>query len=368
MSVEAKSQIKRIIAQIITVLGTIAAIISIYVFFFQDNEVRLQYEIITNTNVLDIKAELTRLDITYNGKSLKEKNEHLRIINLRIINRGNKNILKDYFDDNDLVGFYISNGKLIEKPEVIETSSQYLKNNLQIRIDAFGKVRFSKIILESNEYFLLKLLVLHKSNQLPDISAIGKIAGMKQIQVINLLEPKDQKPFFIQVFSGPFLIQIVRAILYFLIVIVIISGITFIIFKINRLIQKYKRKKIVSEFIKLGKNKYNKLDDLIFKYYINKGHRMLNYIYDLIKNEDGLNRKYRESIESSKKKQIEESKDKIDINFDDIIYISELNLPDTIKKMRDDGIIIMEGNKFKINKPMKRTIDSFFLFLKDKKM
>jgi len=219
--------IKKVATSVLATLGVLATIITIYTFFFQEKKVDLQYEIVANTNVLDINAEVGRLDITYNGVSLKNENEHLRIINLRVINRGSENILKEFFDDNDPVGFRISQGKLIEKPELIESSSQYLKEKMQVQIDSSGKLNFSKVILESGEYFVLKLLILHKSNTLPAIIPTGKVAGMKQILVTNSLEQKDEKPFLVKVFSGSLFVQTVRSVVYFICVAILILIVAF---------------------------------------------------------------------------------------------------------------------------------------------
>ena len=148
MSIVPKFSLRKTTAIVVATLGFVGAIVSLYAFFFQEKKVDLQYEIIANTNVLDINADVSKLDIIYNGISLKQKDEHLRIINLRVINRGTDNILKEYFDDNDLLGFKIMGGKVIEKPEVIETSSNYLKRNLIITLDTADRIKLSKVIIE----------------------------------------------------------------------------------------------------------------------------------------------------------------------------------------------------------------------------
>lgn len=320
MPVEQKYPIKKIATQVISILGAIAAIISIYVFFFQEKKVDLQYEIVANTNVLDINAEVGRLDITYNGMSLKEKNEHLRIINLRVINRGNENILKEYFDDNDPVGFRVSQGKIIEKPELIDASSQYLKDNLQVLVDTSGRVRLSKVILESKEYIVLKLLVLHKSNNLPEIIPTGKVAGMKQINVINSLELKDQTPFFIQVFSGSLFVQTVRAVSYFLIVVLIIVVIILLSDKVSTIKKKHKRQSIVEEFKNLKNYNYSKMDDAIFERYVTDGPNLFTQIKELLDNDKLLNESYHKSLARLKKKEI------VDKSNPEVLFTENLSL------------------------------------------
>lgn len=196
---------------IITIIGIVGSIVTIYAFLFQEKHVGLQFEIVANTNVLDIKADITKLDISYDGTSLKQNRENLRIINIRVVNTGNESILKTFYDDKDPLGFSISSGRIIERPQVLETSSAYLKQNLSVDLDSLGRVAFSSVILEPKEYFVVKALVLHSTEVEPVISSRGKIAGIKSIEMVNAAEPKNDKPFFTEVFYGSMLVQAVRA-------------------------------------------------------------------------------------------------------------------------------------------------------------
>lgn len=62
----------------ITILGIVAAIITIYA-FLQEKKVDLRYEIIANTNVLDFNADVCKLEVTYDSTNLKLTNENLII-------------------------------------------------------------------------------------------------------------------------------------------------------------------------------------------------------------------------------------------------------------------------------------------------
>ncbi|MFA6541517.1 MAG: hypothetical protein WCT99_07935 [Bacteroidota bacterium] len=366
MTIGPKYSLRKITTIVVATLGFIATIISIYAFFFQDKKVDIQYEIVANTNVLDINADVSRLDITYNGLSLKEKNEHLRIINLRIINRGTDNILKEYFDDNDPLGFRISKGKLIEKPEIIETSSKYLKDNLKVSIDSTDRVMLPKVIIEPNESFVLKLLILHKSGETPEIVPTGKVAGMKEYVVLNSLESKDDKPFFSQVFSGSLIVQTVRSIAYFVIVLIFIVIIGLSIDALSDVKQKHNREQLVEDFKALKTYSYSKMDDAIFERYINKDSAQLEEMRDLIAEEKSLNEVYQKSIARLKKKDGGENAET------DFVYSHSrlLRVSDdewyNINTMFEDGLVIREKEKLVINQPMKNTLDSFLVYLKEK--
>lgn len=368
MTLGSKFTFPKITTWVVTTLGFIGTVISLYAYFAQDKKVDIQYEIIANTNVLDINADVSRLDITYNGMSLKEKDEHLRIINLRIINRGIDNILKEYFDENDPLGFKVSQGKIIEKPEVIETSSNYLKENLKVEMDSSGRVKFSKVIIEPKESVVLKILILHKSGTYPKIIPVGKIAGMKEILVVNTLETKDEKPFFVQVFFGSTFVQIVRAISYFLMVVLLIVVIAFSADKIFDAKQKHKRKKIVDEYRSLKPYTYSKMDDAIFDHYIENDYRLLEKMIDLINDEKDLTATYNKAIARLKKKEEAKTVDHkiIDEQGYPIHYIREDEWS-IMNTMLEYGLIIKEKDRIVVNQQMKNTLDNFFIFLKDKK-
>lgn len=80
---------------------------------------QIEYEVLANTNVLDINADITKLDITYDGSSLKTGSQSLRIINLHVRNTGNESVLKSFYDNNDPLGVFVTKGKVIEKPELV---------------------------------------------------------------------------------------------------------------------------------------------------------------------------------------------------------------------------------------------------------
>ena len=268
----------KLAAIVIAAIGTLAAIITIYVFVSQSKKIKLQYEIMANTNVLDIHTELTKLDILYDGQSLKRGKDNLRIMNIKIVNNGSENILKTFYDDNDPLGFTILNGKIIENPEILETSCDYLNQNLAVSLDSLGRVKFSKVIIEPNDYFVLKVLILHKSEISPDLVPVGKIAGVRIIDVIDVSSIKESEPFVKEVFAGNILIQVFRALAYIIFIIILIIIIAIIATTISSWKEKRKRRKFVEEF-KLTKDYYYKeVDDVIFRRYEKEGIvNLINY-------------------------------------------------------------------------------------------
>ena len=342
-----KKGFRQVYQIVISLIGLFAGTIGIYAFFFQEKKVSIEYEILSNTNVLDINADITKLDITYGGTSLKSNNENLRVINIRIRNNGNESILKDYYDEHDPLGLTIGNGRIIERPELINTSSEYLKKNVKINFDSSGKITFNEVILEPDQYFTIKLLVLHPTNQIPGIISFGKIAGQNNIPLISLVQQqKDQKSFWMDTFSGNVIIQITRALCYSIVVLLIGLGIFLAKSSISDYRAKRRRIKIVRDFKNIGGYEYNKMDDAIFSRFIELEYNSLDEFQELIKDENVLNIKYRKWIENLKKE-----------------YSGNIAEWDNFNTMLNDGYVIKDKGNIVINQPMKKTLTQFIDYL-----
>ena len=361
MSVTEKMQFSKITTAFLGIIGLVGTIVTIYAFFFQNQFLNLQYEIIANTNVLDINANITKLDILYNEKSLKQKNENLRIINLKIVNNGTENILNNYYDPIDPLGFSINNGYLIEVPELLDASNEYLKNNLKINVDSTGRVHFSQIIIENNEYFILKILLLHNIQDNPTIIPSGKIAGIKRINVLNKIEVLEKRSFISEVFSGDILVQVGKSVIYFLIVVGLIIISVLFGEKISSLRDSYRRKKVLKKFIEQSSIRYNKMDESIFERFKKDGSWIIDAMNEMTLSNDNLNNKYavnkkieKERIKKLKNVDVTHSPIREDVFRRNLIF----------DKMLSDGLVFKHESNLQINKPMKETLEKFTTFLK----
>jgi len=351
----------------LSVLAVASALVTIYVAFFQEKQCNLQYQITTNTNVLDINAEVSKLDILFDGESLKDKEENIKIYNVKITNTGNKDITIDFYDVNDPVGIKVSNGFLIDEPELITASNSYLERNLKDRILSDSvNIKFPSLIIEKEEFFILKLMIIHKSNATPLLKSIGKIAGQKDIEIIQHVE-KTELPFFAKTFQGNIWIQIVRLLIYSIVTILIIIVIALVTEKISSIRTKKRSKKIIEKFKQDSKYNYTKMDDAIFERYVKEGDGFLEPILILTQSNEKLNEFYKTSLDKVEKKPRMYSSSSDDI-ITSIKYesTSERNLR-RINEMVNDGIIIKEGEILKINHPMRKTIELLLEFLKANK-
>jgi hypothetical protein len=369
--IEETFSVKRIVQLTIGLIGLISAILGIYAFFFQDKSIQLEYEILANTNVLDINANITKLDIIYAGSSLKSSNENLRIINVRVRNTGSESILKSFYDDNDPLGITVSNGRIIEKPELVNTSSKYISKNLRISLDSANHIIFSDIILEPNESYTIKLLVLHPINKAPEVHAAGKIAGIQKIPVLSLAQQaKAQKSFWAATFDGNIYSQVARAFSYTLVVIIVIIIIGTSASKISEYSDQRKRIKLINEFKKNDNYQYNRMDDAIFNRYNNDGASIFPEYQKLLKDNEFLNKKYNNYLSNQKGKtqsdKKSEMKDMRESFIDNQLFIQR-NEWHAIRELISDGYAIKDKDILVINQPMKSTLDDFISFLKQKR-
>jgi len=366
MKIKENITFSKLTAITISSIGLLGALITIYAFFSQNRNLNLQYEVLANSNVLDINAEITKLDILYDGNSLKQKNENLRILNIKVINNGSEHILSNYYDENDPLGLEISNGIIIENPEILDASNNYLKNNLKIKKDTNNRIYFSKVIIESNEYFILKILILHKSNESPTIIPVGKIAGIKSINIINNIKTPENISFFHKVFEGSILVQIVKGFVYFLIVVIIIILIALISESINNYKKRRRRKILIKNFLETEGKQVNRIDEAIFDLYRKDGQETIKLIHDFLSDEAKVNQIYTKFL---KKEDDNSSKiDEFDIRAASSNYVLyRHNKKYLFDRLFKTGFLIKEDKKVSINNPMKKTLDAFIEYLKKKK-
>lgn len=355
------------VAQFLIVLfGLVGSAITIYV-FFQDKKVLIEYEILSNTNVLDINADITKLDITYGGLSLKSRNENLRIINLRVKNNGTESILKNFYDDHDPIGLNVVKGTIIEKPELINTSNDYLKNNLQIKFDSTGKITFNDIIIEPSQFFTIKILVLHSSKVNPNLVSFGKIAGQNEIPVVSFIQQtKVQKPFLEETFGGNFWSQLLRGVAYTLVVLTIVLGIIYFTSEISDYRAKRKRIRIVKRFRKSKGYNYNHMDDVIFGRFINEDYDFSRFMR-LLADRNSLNESYKNILLKIKERDERYAKGEIidEESIENKIYFRQESSKDDIDKMIGDGYLIKDNDSLVINESMKKSLIKFLEYLND---
>lgn len=269
------------------VLALIFGGITVYREFIEDKRPALQYDILTNTSVLDVKEQLSNLSVLFDGIDIRKQGLSLRVITVRVLNHSSRDILKGHYDDKAPLGLHISTGKVI-RTELVDASNEYLRKNFTIEERDDQTLHFPSVILEAGESFALKLLVLHPEGQIPTLNAVGKVAGIQVIPVREAFRDDGKEPFFAAAFQGTFLVQIIRLLAYTIGTILLLAAIIVPIAMTSSKLDERKKKKTVQEFKGITNLDLNESDEFIFTQYVQWGGHMVRSMNSLVSDADVL--------------------------------------------------------------------------------
>ncbi|HYV28512.1 MAG TPA: hypothetical protein VFA77_13330 [Candidatus Eisenbacteria bacterium] len=231
------------------VLAILFGSLSVYQAFFQKTNPHLRFEVLSTANVFDIREDVGKLDVIFNGVNLREKQQTLALVTVRISNDGAAPIQKTAYDDTAQLGMEVSGGE-ITKVELLGANNAYLTEHLAVRIATPSSITISPVIIEPGDNFSLKLLVLHNERTMIDLKPLGKVAGIKEITLIGINAKQVPPSFWGQVFAGSVWVQIARAICYFLAVPLALILIFAPLAIISEYIEKQKRLAKLADFRK----------------------------------------------------------------------------------------------------------------------
>jgi len=352
-------------------LALVFGALTVYQAFFHQKSPAISVEILSNASVLDVKEEIAGLDIQYNKRDIRKSNEYLRVITVRIENTGNQSILKSFYDSKDPFGIKITKGKLIEEPTVLAANSDYIRNNLSPKVDGNDVILFSDIIIEANQFFVIKLLLLHKQDGDPPTieKTVGTIAGLKSITILETPGEKPKKSIWAEAFSGSILIQVIRCGSYFLGMIIIMVCTVAPPVIISDALSKNRRKSTIADYKLVTDIDLSEKDDFLFDKYIEHGSTyilrverlfrsssLLNYVCSLLKDE---------SEELEPVAMFEESIREIKFTDASIIYSDKVVARLLLKK----GYITKGSeDKYEVDDHAKQVLEDFSNYLRKRKL
>ena len=200
---------------LITIVSLGLGMLSVLLAFFalREPEPGVTFETVSDTNVLDLRRPLQDLNIVFRGQNVQERNLNLRIVTINIVNSGEVDILPTHFDREDDWGVHFKGGEVIEA-RLVDTNSDYLRSKIVPKRLGADTVAFPKVIFEKEDYFAIEVLLLHPKNELPSISSVGKIAGVRDITLITRSIAREDVGFITELFQGSAVVQVVRMIVY----------------------------------------------------------------------------------------------------------------------------------------------------------
>jgi len=175
---------------------------------------KMTYEILRETDVLDVRTPLKDLQITFQNDDIQAENLNLRIYAMRVMNNGETDILQTQYDQDQIWGLQVVDGRIIES-RIIQSSSEYLRSKANPQVIGENIVQFEKAIIERGQFFAFNMLVVHPKDITPEIIPLGKIAGIDEIVVTwSPVEP-DGPGLISELFGGGKTLQSIRAIVFF---------------------------------------------------------------------------------------------------------------------------------------------------------
>lgn len=347
-------------------LAILLGLFTLYDRFLAEKSPQIYFDVLTSASVLDIKENIPKLDISFEGIAIKEQKLSLRILSIKVINDSSQDILKNHYDSDDPVGLKVTSGKII-RAELTDASNEYLKRNLSFGTPSTNTIHFKNVIFEAHQYGVVKILVLHPVEQTPSVMPVGHIAGMKQIIVREPYKERAKVSFWSQTFAGTWGVQGVRLITYSILTVLCILLVVIPVSLIGGYAEKIKRKGHVRNFKAVTSLNLNENDEFIFSRYIEKGVEELFEIQTLIGSDKNLAEAHDHHIKAEKGVSTHTDYPEIVIGHALAnVRVLQFNYSDVIfKALLDSGFVKDDGGTISVDAHMKATIEHFIRYLKN---
>lgn len=351
-------------------LAVIFGGVSIYTEFFRQIHPDLRFEIVSDASVLDVHEDVQKLEILYDGTDIAKTKQSLRVMVLRVINLGPSDILKNHYDDKSPLGYVVNGAKLL-RAEILSTSSPYLTASVKVQQQPSGANVFDPMILEAGEWFTVKLLLLHSNDAKPSIQPIGKVAGVRSLDVVAKPVQARETGFWRESFNGGIWTQLVRLVGYFLGFLIMITAIAVPIGFTGSWLGKKKRTRHVNRFKTVTKLKLVEDDDYIFRGYVESNVMFLFVLRQAASDDKRLqarveahDRRRQEQTAVSDEVRAEDEHPGVVLHDDFKSYDYHLRLSGLrIEEMRMNHFIEKNNDKWVVNLDRKKTLTVFLEFL-----
>jgi len=261
--------------------------LTIYNEFLKNTSPSLAVNIVSDTNVLDVKENIPELKISYGDEDIKTLNQTLSVVVFRVENSGGSAILNAFYDEKATPALTLLAGRVVKVEQVAATSA-YLMNVAQPTLVGQSRISLPQVILEPGESYTLKALLLHGPRTGLPFRASGKVAGVREIAVIGAEAAPQKVSFWSSVVSGSIPTQLARAPIYFFGFSLLLLG-TYcpIAFLLDR-IQVLSRILRIRKFKRHYRGEINAPKRYILDVYKKKGLRPLVRIREVLGNEKKL--------------------------------------------------------------------------------
>lgn len=317
----------------------------------------ITYDIINESNVLDVHQQVESLNIFFRNENIRDKGLNIRALSVLIENTGDTNIKQVDFDQNENWGIYVENGEIVNA-SFTGYSSGYLKNNLSSTRINGNSINFPKIMFDKNEKAALDILILHDNKTKPRIQMIGKISGIDKFKIKNSFTEKKNEIWYSKIFEGPFFLQLIRLVVFFFIGI----GLLFLLVFISEKSDDYKNKKL----LKTRENKFKNLGflandigiDVLTDVYLNSDLAGLKKLHKQLSDSQVLTelvQRYSDVQHSVFGKEIKNEKH---VFVPDLYLDFDFKMPTIIQSLKDTGAITEQDNQWFMNSKFEENLNN----------
>ncbi|MFZ3374842.1 MAG: hypothetical protein WA183_04760 [Chthoniobacterales bacterium] len=322
---------------------------------------QLKYEILSQWPVYSIREEIPDLEIMFKGENIRKEQQALSVITIRISNPGSAAITLNSFDQRDLPGFSVSDGKII-KLDPIERSKK-LEKTLELTRTADNAYVIQPLILDTNQFFVLKLLVLSAESSHPKVQCSGDIAGVDKIEVVSAPSTEKQRSFLSDAFYAHWIIQVVRSLVYTAATLFLIIFISTTINAMFTKLRRAHRRRLVRKFRSLLDHDPTKKENAVFDRYIQSGESAVVQLNQSFADRALLKQtvlEYLTSIDPAKSKQSAAPPLTTDMLPEHFLVPSPGRF---IPMLLEQKIITVQDNNVTVDEQTVKTVSSFESFL-----
>lgn len=316
-----------LVASLIAVIGLIFTAYSV----FHEKRPNLEFEIISESDLINLEQPVPNLSIIYEDENISERNLNLSILSVKITNVGDADILPIHYDSSDTLGIRINNGNIIEA-RLVSSNSDYLQSQLNPVLISPEMIQFDKVIIERGRYFNIDIVFLHDRTLAPELEFIGKIAGIESVSPKTTLEARGEYSFWQTVIDGSLLVHFLRSVVFPIILIIVIALIVSGVEKISDYVKASdirNRNAQISKVMKMHNySDDNPLFSEIADLYIYGGDSALNLFIKTIGNFEHLSSILNKHFALKEK---EEQIQQIETEIEEISKKYQPELPDGIK-------------------------------------
>jgi len=335
-------------------IGLASLLIAVYAEFIKKDAPKLEYDIISSTDFINNNETSASLKILVDTIDVQENHLNITAYNIKVENKGTEHIRYDDYDKGTF-GLKINDGKLLEPPVLLHSSTSHIKDLYgknsgdSLRNESFLSI--PSLSLDVDDYYIIRVILLHNAEKLPRFIPEGKIVGQKSIEFCEFQTPNPG--FWTIVFNGKWYIHIVRFFVY--LITIAISGIlfAFLLSFVTDAISKRKRKNRMNEL-----SQKRRLIENVKKEYIEHGESAIGLLYDMFsKNEVDISTQYKKSKGFVHSKRALEKNNRNAVRF-------HRNRYQRIQDMIDKGYLVLKDkDTISFNEEAKQSVQAIYSML-----